>query len=104
LSSSPRPLRQARQPNCRKFWTKKSVDGFVSPKAKAKVKENFFKQLLTNEKNYRYIICARKNTEEDDSQVLSIKTQLVELKEICRQSSKFFKLIFLEKFTTMSYD
>jgi len=24
--------------------------------------------------------------------------------KICRQSSKFFKLIFLEKFTVMSYD
>ena len=33
----------------------------------------------------KYIVYARKSTEEDDRQVLSIEDQLVELKEFSRQ-------------------
>jgi hypothetical protein len=60
---------------------KKSVGGFVLNLFK--VKEIFFKSLLTNQrkKTMRYIIYARKSTEEDGRQVLSIEAQLVELQE-----------------------
>lgn len=50
----------------------------------------------------KYIIYARKSTEEDDRQVLSIEAQLVELKEFAAKVVNF-QSFFIEKFTGMIY-
>ena len=44
----------------------------------------------------KYIIYARKSTEEDDRQVLSIEAQLVELKEFAAKAVNFSSSFFLK--------
>ena len=66
--------RAARRPNRTEFSEQKEIPDSVKSR-----KEKFFKILI--QKTMRYIIYARKSTEEDNRQVLSIEAQLVELKE-----------------------
>ena len=62
--------RFARRPNLKEFWAKKSVGD-----------SEFWEKKIFNQNHMKYILYARKSTEEDDRQILSIEAKVFELKE-----------------------